>query len=78
MKYYKYFYWVYLLLAVLFIYDGYDKYTVGDSPWVSFLLAGLAAFMFFSVEDTPKKWKIDLIIDNNNSIYSSFLFIICS
>jgi len=46
MKYYKYFYWVYLLLAALFVYDGYDKYTLGESPWVSFLLAGLAVFMF--------------------------------
>lgn len=47
MKYYKYFYWVYLPLAALFIYDGYDKYTEGNSPWISFALAGLAIFIFF-------------------------------
>lgn len=46
MKYYKHFYWVYLILAALFFYDGYDKYTGGESPWVSFLLGGLAVFMF--------------------------------
>ncbi|MFA7446442.1 MAG: hypothetical protein WCY89_10880 [Flavobacteriaceae bacterium] len=47
MKYYKYFYWVYLPLAALFIYDGYEKYGQGEPYWISFALGGLAIFIFF-------------------------------
>ncbi len=49
MKYYKYFYWAYLILGALFAYDGYEKimeHKEGNG-YISFALAALAVFMFF-------------------------------
>ena len=49
MKYYKYFYWAYLILGALFAYDGYQKLIVEKdvNGYISFALAALAVFMFF-------------------------------
>jgi len=58
MKYYRHFYWAYLLLAVLFIYDGYDKLAGAEgNPYLSFALAGLAIFMFFFRRKFIKKME---------------------
>lgn len=58
MKYYKYFYWAYLILGLLFIYDGYEKLTGEEgSPYVSFTIAGLAIFMFFFRRNFIKKME---------------------
>ncbi len=49
MKYYKYFYWAYLILGLLFAYDGYQKF-MGEKEgngYISLALAALAVFMFF-------------------------------
>lgn len=58
MKYYKYFYWAYLILAVLFVYDGYQKLNSEDgNPYISFAIAGLAVFMFFFRRNFAKKME---------------------
>lgn len=57
MKFYKYFYWAYLILGLLFAYDGYEKINEGHSPSISFALAGLAIFMFFFRRNFIKKME---------------------
>ena len=48
MAYMKYTQYVYLLIAVAFIYDGITKLNdPADNPWLSFLIAGVSIFMFF-------------------------------
>jgi len=48
MTYLKYIQYFYLFAAVFFIYVGIESYTSGEkSPWIMFLFAGLAVFMFF-------------------------------
>ena len=44
----KYTQYVYLLFAAFFVYDGITKLNEGnDIPWLSFIIAGMAIFMFF-------------------------------
>ncbi|MDM1395879.1 hypothetical protein [Myroides odoratimimus] len=39
---------LYLFIAVLFIYDGVSKIVAGDTgSWLNFLIAAVAIFMFF-------------------------------
>jgi hypothetical protein len=58
MKYYKYFYWAYLLLGVLFAFDGFKKLNGGEEgAFVSFALAALAVFMFFFRRNFTKKME---------------------
>lgn len=58
MKYYKHFYWAYLVLGVLFAYDGYTKLNGEEgSPYISFALAALAIFMFFFRRNFVKKME---------------------
>lgn len=48
MGYLKYTQYVYLLFAVFFIYDGVIKLNEGiEGSTMSFIIAGLAVFMFF-------------------------------
>ncbi|MDW8850175.1 hypothetical protein SD960_08750 [Flavobacterium sp. MMLR14_040] len=48
MNYLKYTQYVYILFAVFFIYDGIMKLNEGnDNSTLSFIIAGLAVFMFF-------------------------------
>lgn len=48
MNYLKYTQYVYLVFAIYFIYDGVIKWDQGEHrPWLSFLIAGMAIFMFF-------------------------------
>ena len=48
MNYLKYTQYVYILFAVFFIYDGIMKLNEGnDNSTLSFIIAGLAIFMFF-------------------------------
>ncbi|MGO4772548.1 hypothetical protein ACEN2I_12855 [Flavobacterium sp. W22_SRS_FK3] len=48
MNYLKYTQYVYLLIAVAFIYDGITKLNdPGETAWLSFLIAGVSIFMFF-------------------------------
>ncbi len=58
MKFYKYIYFFYLIVAALFIYDGSMNLVSGaSSPWPSFLLAGVAIFMFLFRRRYVKKME---------------------
>ncbi|MDR2223246.1 MAG: hypothetical protein LBE34_10985 [Flavobacteriaceae bacterium] len=37
----------YLFIGILFIYDGVTKIGIEENFWISFLIAGVAIFMFF-------------------------------
>ncbi len=44
----KYTPYVYLAFGIFFIYDGFMKWNSGvETPWMSFIIGGLAIFMFF-------------------------------
>jgi hypothetical protein len=48
MNYLKYTQYVYIIIAIAFIYDGITKLNEPDAtPWLSFLIAGVSIFMFF-------------------------------
>ncbi|MFV8376443.1 hypothetical protein [Flavobacterium sp. LB1P62] len=48
MSYLKYTPYIYLIFGGYFIYDGVTKLNATDAtPWLSFIIAGLAIFMFF-------------------------------
>ncbi|MCD0464010.1 hypothetical protein [Flavobacterium sp. ENC] len=53
----KYTQYVYILFAVFFIYDGIIKVNEGnDTSTLSFIIAGLAVFMFFFRRKYAKKF----------------------
>ncbi|HLF51623.1 hypothetical protein [Flavobacterium sp.] len=61
MSFLKYVQYVYLIFGAVFIYDGFSKMNAGEeSPWISFILGGLAIFMFFFRRRFSKK------IENRN------------
>lgn len=47
MSYLKFTPYVYLIAGLYFVYHGYTEYQQGVSPWLSFIVAALAIFMFF-------------------------------
>lgn len=48
MGYMKYTQFIYLLFAGFFVYDGITKINdPNNNPWLSFIIAGMAIFMFF-------------------------------
>ena len=47
MNYLKYTQYVYLVFGLYFIYDGVMKIDSEEGPWLSFVIAVLAIFMFF-------------------------------
>jgi hypothetical protein len=58
MGYLKYTQYAYLVIAVLFIYDALTKINAGDdTPWLSFLIAGMGIFMFFFRRKFAKKFE---------------------
>lgn len=65
MKYYKYTHYLYLIIAVMFLYDGIKSLYLGSkTPWSSFIFVTLAIFMFFfrlrhikKLEDDNKEKK---------------------
>ena len=58
MNYLKYTQYVYLLFSFYFVYDGFTKLnTDNDTPWLSFIIAGLAVFMFFFRRKFAKKFE---------------------
>ena len=58
MGYLKYTQYAYLIIAVLFIYDAITKINAGnDTPWLSFLIAGMGIFMFFFRRRFAKKFE---------------------
>jgi uncharacterized membrane protein len=59
MKLLGFFQYVYLVFAVLFLYDAYTQWSSGNSTraLMSFLLAALAVFIFFFRKRFRKKFE---------------------
>ena len=57
MNYLKYTQYVYLLFCGFFIYDGFSKLNSEQSPWISFMIAAVALFMFFFRRKFAKKFE---------------------
>ncbi len=57
MNYLKYTQYVYLVFSAFFIYDGCKKLNDGESPWISFVIAAVALFMFFFRRNFAKKFE---------------------
>ena len=57
MNYLKFTQYVYLAFAGYFIYDGITKWGQEDKPWLSFIIAALALFMFFFRRRFAKKFE---------------------
>jgi positive regulator of sigma E activity len=61
MGYLKYTQYAYLIIAVLFIYDAIMRINAGENtPWLSFVIAGVGVFMFFFRRKFSRKF------DNHN------------
>ncbi len=56
-NYIKYFQYFYLLIAILFLYDAFSKFSAGQEYWVGLLLAGFAIFMFIFKRRFAKKYE---------------------
>ncbi len=57
MNYLKYTQYVYLVFGAYFIYDGITKWNdPAGTFWLSFMIAGLAIFMFFFRRKFAKKF----------------------
>ena len=57
MNYLKFTPYIYLIFGLFFAYDGITKINSGESYWMSFLVAGLAFFMFFFRKRFAKKFE---------------------
>ena len=58
MAYLKYRIYFYLIFAILFIYDGVEKFDDPKAnPYLSFAIAGVAIFMFFFRMKFDKKFE---------------------
>jgi len=58
MNYLKYTPYIYLVFGAYFIYDGVTKLNAAEAtPWLSFIIAGLAIFMFFFRLKFAKKFE---------------------
>jgi hypothetical protein len=53
----KYTPYVYLIFGIYFLYEGFTKWnSATETPWLSFIIAGLAVFMFFFRRKFAKKF----------------------
>jgi hypothetical protein len=58
MNYLKYTSYIYLVFAAYFCYDGFSKWNdTQTTPWLSFMIAGVAVFMFFFRRRFSKKFE---------------------
>ncbi len=57
MKYLKYTQYVYLIVALICIYDGVSKMNMGESPWFSFVIALVGIIMFLFRRKYAKKFE---------------------
>ncbi|MEC5164983.1 putative membrane protein [Flavobacterium sp. PL11] len=60
MNYLKFTQYVYLVFGAYFVYDGITKLNnpaLGGSPWLSFIIAAVAVFMFFFRRKFAKKFE---------------------
>jgi hypothetical protein len=56
MNFLKYTSYLYLAFGIYFIYDGFTKLNADENPILSFVIAGLAIFMFFFRRKFAKKF----------------------
>ena len=56
MNFLKYTSYLYLAFGIYFIYDGFTKWSANENPILSFVIAGLAIFMFFFRRKFAKKF----------------------
>ena len=59
MQYLKYTQYVYLIFSAFFIYDGISKINTEQGPWLSFIIAAVALFMFFFRRRWAKKFAAE-------------------
>lgn len=57
MKYLKFTQYIYLAFAGFFIYDGIMKINTEETPWLSFIIALVAIFMFFFRRNFSRKFE---------------------
>ncbi|WP_269223983.1 MULTISPECIES: hypothetical protein [Flavobacterium] len=57
MNFLKYTSYLYLAFGIYFLYDGFTKWNTTENPWMSFIIAGLAIFMFFFRRKFAKKFE---------------------
>lgn len=57
MGYFKLIPYLFLLIAVLFLIDAVTKLIDGENPFLSFLLTGMAVFMFFFRKRQYKRFE---------------------
>ncbi|HLV46058.1 MAG TPA: hypothetical protein VKY32_03350 [Flavobacterium sp.] len=57
MKIYRITLYLYLALAVVFLYDAYVKFQEGGNYWLSLFFVAMAIFMFFFRQRSIKKME---------------------
>jgi hypothetical protein len=58
MGFFKNIHYVYIIFAIMFIYDGIERLQKNEShPWLSFIIAAVAVFMFFFRRKFSKKFE---------------------
>lgn len=57
MNFLKYTSYLYLAFGIFFLYDGFTKWDTAETPVLSFIIAGLAIFMFFFRRKFSKKFE---------------------
>lgn len=56
-SYIKYFQYFYLIIAILFLVDAFNKYQKGEVFWINLLLASCAIFMFYFKRRFAKRYE---------------------
>jgi uncharacterized membrane protein len=56
MNFLKYTSYLYLIFGIYFLYEGISKWNSAESPFLDFVIAGLAIFMFFFRRKFAKKF----------------------
>ena len=57
MGYFKLIPYLFLVFAIIFFIDAIARLNSGDNPFLSFLLSGLAVFMFFFRKKQYKRFE---------------------
>ena len=57
MNFLKYTSYLYLAFGIYFLYEGFTKWNTNENPILSFVIAGLAIFMFFFRRKFSKKFE---------------------
>nr|WP_315157935.1 hypothetical protein [uncultured Flavobacterium sp.] len=57
MNFLKYTSYLYLAFGLYFLYEGYTQWSANENPFLSFVIGGLAIFMFFFRRKFAKKFE---------------------